>query len=246
MSYSVDVRPEAPRVNARTGNLRTSATLRSSRDRKEPRFRGRGRSVNSPLHERPSSVARRRGGIRGAPKPKRSVNGSAKPLQITRFRAGIHYLDGRTPNGFWSGFGSRSDHCAGKSLEQITTRAHGPNRQTERLNAPAQSQHMDIEGIAPRCSLRPTGPGQALAADHSAESLQQRLGQPGLDRRQRHPDPAEAQDAVVIQAGRGGDVLLGSCRQGGTARSDVDLGGRHPDPILEAVRGLRGYRVVLQ
>ena len=62
---------------------------------------------------------------------------------------------------------------------------------------------MHVERVAPGRPVGPAGASQTLAADDGAETLEQRLGEPGFDRRQRHPDPTETQDTVVVEAGRG-------------------------------------------
>ena len=58
---------------------------------------------------------------------------------------------------------------------------------------------MHVEGVAARSARRPPGPCQRVPRHDRAVAVEQRGGEPRLDRRQRHPPVAEAQHAVVVE-----------------------------------------------
>ena len=93
---------------------------------------------------------------------------------------------------------------------------------------------MHVEGVAAGHALGPAGPAEGVAAHHGAEAREQGLGEPGLHRRERHPAGPEAQHAVVVEAGTaepGPQPPVERLDPG----VEVDLVGRHPDPVLELV-----------
>ena len=88
----------------------------------------------------------------------------------------------------------------------------------------------------------PAGTGQRVARHHGAVAVEQGSGEPGLDRRQRHPAIAEAQHAVVVEGGRRIDAGLDATPEPVHPRPQVDLAGRHTDPVLEVVGRRRRRR----
>ena len=89
--------------------------------------------------------------------------------------------------------------------------------------------------LRPGRARRPPGPRQRVPRHHGAVAVEQRRGEAGLDRRQRHPPIAEAQHAVVVERGRRVDPGLDPALEPLHPGPQVDVAGRHADPVLEVV-----------
>src|SRR5690606_24624567 len=81
----------------------------------------------------------------------------------------------------------------------------------------------------------PAGPGQCVAGDDGAEALDEHACEAGLHRRQRHPAPAVAQDAVVVDLGDGAVAGPGAAAEGLDPDAQVEVVGGEADPVLELV-----------
>ena len=101
---------------------------------------------------------------------------------------------------------------------------------------------MDVEGVPARGAVGPAGADERVAAGHRTEPGHQGVGEPGLQRRERHPPAAEPQDTVDVETGSVVAMGLAADGQGVDAGPHVALGGRDADPVLEAV--VQGWRVL--
>ena len=127
-------------------------------------------------------------------------------------------------------------------LEEIAPGADGPHLEAQLADAAPQPQHVHVERVAGRAAARPRPPHERVAADDRAEPVDQRGGQRTLHRRERHPSPPVAQQAVDVDVRRGGRVA-GPGRERRDPGAEVVLGRGEPDPVLERVdRGSAGRR----
>ena len=104
---------------------------------------------------------------------------------------------------------------------------------------------MDIEGVAARCSLGPTGTGQLIAAHHGAESVEQCRHQSSFHRGERDPISPRTQNTVGIEFGPQGCMELRPTDDRPAPGIDIGLTGGHPDPVLEAIGHARGLLVLV-
>jgi hypothetical protein len=104
---------------------------------------------------------------------------------------------------------------------------------------------MHIERVASRGPRRPSGTEKVLPADDHAEVLEQCSGQAGLHRREWHPPFTVAQDPVAVHGRDVGSVMLDAGPQRRQPTADIELAGRDPNPVLQAVLRLRRTRFPL-
>jgi hypothetical protein len=130
------------------------------------------------------------------------------------------------------------DRSKATTFEEVSPGAHGAYDQTQGVDPLPQPEHVDVQGVAPGSAVRPRRPGESLATHHRPEPVDYRHGESGLDWRKWYRGTAEAQKAITVQDRRRTEVTAGPAGQGGHPGPDVDLRGRYPDPVLEAVKRL--------
>ena len=104
---------------------------------------------------------------------------------------------------------------------------------------------MDVEGIAALQTGRPSGLGQSLARDKPAQATDERADQSSLDRRQRHPTPADTQNAVVVEGEYRRAVLGRSLEQATDPSLEIRIVGGNANPVLCTTFGQRWVDTVL-
>ena len=94
---------------------------------------------------------------------------------------------------------------------------------------------MHVEGVATRCSGRPSRPAEALAAHDRAEPGEEGARQASLDRRERHPPRAQPEHPMVVEIGH--DVVVGADAhlETGSAGADIVFERGNAGPVLQAV-----------
>ena len=95
----------------------------------------------------------------------------------------------------------RAGDLAGRQrFEQVAPRPHRADDQAQRSQPPAEAEHVDVEGVAPRRTFGPAGLAQRITADDGPEPPEQRGGEARFDRRQGHPsDRQSISKALTIQ-----------------------------------------------
>ena len=115
-----------------------------------------------------------------------------------------------------------------------------PRDRTVRTSSPSGAIRRRRRSTCTSSALRVGAPvghaatGERLPTDHRAEALDHRAGERTLDRRERHPLAAEAEETVLVELGRGA-LLRGAARERCDPGAHVAVVGGQPDPVLEAV-----------
>ncbi len=123
----------------------------------------------------------------------------------------------------------------GRQIQQVPAGPDGSDRQTNRVDATPQPQHVNVEGVASRGAVGPTRLGQMGTSHHGAKASDQSRHDAGFHRGQRHPPPAEPHHAVVVDAWHPSGRCAGPATQGGQSAGHLVVLCRQTHPVLEHV-----------